>query len=196
MSAPAPPRPAGRKPAAHDPRRLDVRRLAADGASLGGQVAQGALPRLAELLAHTKGPDVAWRAALATRRIPGKASVPGLRLVADAQVALVCQRCLEPMTLPLAIDRHFVFLDDEAEAARLDEARDDEDVLALQGALDAVALLEDELILALPIVPLHDVCPQPLAPLAEASPADAEAPPAPHPFAALAVLRKPDGEGH
>lgn len=199
MTAPDTSRPAGRKAAAPDPRRLDVRRLAADGACLQGRVALAALPRLVELLAHGEGPDVGWRAELATRRVPGRASAPGLRLVADAEVALVCQRCLEPMVLPLGIDRRFVFLDDEAEAARLDESSDDEDVLALQGALDVVALLEDELILALPIVPLHDRCPQPLAPAAspdEAVVVAGDTAPAPHPFAVLAALRKPDGERH
>jgi uncharacterized protein len=51
--------------------------------------------------------------------------------------------------------------------------------------------VEDELILALPLVPRHDACPQPLA-----APATAEEPLAerPNPFAALAALKR--GEPH
>ena len=46
-------------------------------------------------------------------------------------------------------------------AQQLDE-ESEEDVLALSAALDLRELIEDELILALPLVPRHDVCPQPL----------------------------------
>ena len=70
-----------------------------------------------------------------------------------------------------------------AEAAQLDEHSED-DVLALPQRLDLHELLEDELILALPIVPRHGVCPQAL-PLAAVPEAEA----APNPFAALAALR-------
>jgi uncharacterized protein len=35
-------------------------------------------------------------------------------------------------------------------------------VLALEPALDLKELVEDELLLALPLVPRHEVCPEPL----------------------------------
>ena len=64
-------------------------------------------------------------------------------------------------------------------------------MLVLTRALDLHELVEDELILALPLVPRHDACPQPLA-----APATAEEPLAerPNPFAALAALKR--GEPH
>jgi len=104
-------------------------------------------------------------------------------------VPLQCQRCLQTMTQTLRVDRRFRFVRNEEQAAELDEESDD-DVLALPTRLDLVALLEDELILALPIVPRHDSCPQPL-PIQPAAEADEEA--APHPFAALAALRGRSG---
>jgi len=49
-------------------------------------------------------------------------------------------------------------------------------------------LLEDELLLALPLVPRHDVCPEPLARAFRDAADVAEA--AEHPFAALAALKQ------
>jgi uncharacterized protein len=115
-----------------------------------------------------------------------------LHLHAQASVLLECQRCLQPFVQALEVDRRVRFVRDEALAEQLDEHSDD-DVLALPRRLDLHELLEDELILALPLVPRHESCPEPL-PLALPDMAgDAAAGEAPHPFAALAALRRPDG---
>jgi uncharacterized protein len=52
--------------------------------------------------------------------------------------------------------------------------------------LDLHGLVEDELLLALPLVPMHEHCPRQLP----MSAGDAEVAPAPKPFAALASLRR------
>ncbi len=89
----------------------------------------------------------------------------------------------------VAVDRALRFVRGEDEAARLDEESDD-DVLALAGRLDLAELAEDELILALPLVPMHDACPQPLAAdMAPAGADEAAGPARPNPFASLAALR-------
>ncbi len=77
----------------------------------------------------------------------------------------------------------------EAEAERLD-AESDDDHLVLVPRLDLLALVEDELILELPLVPRHEgICPEPLPqPAADEAPVDER----PNPFAALAALRKGD----
>jgi uncharacterized protein len=91
----------------------------------------------------------------------------------------------------LTVDRRFRFVRTEAEALKLDEVSED-DVLVLEPRLDVGTLLEDELILGLPIVPMHRACPQPLQPPQDAVLDDA----APHPFAALAALRsRPPRDG-
>jgi hypothetical protein len=79
------------------------------------------------------------------------------------------------------------FVAGEDAAAALD-AESEDDVLALTPALDLRQLIEDELLLALPIVPRHDHCPEPL-PRAFADPQGA-ASPAENPFAALAALKR------
>ena len=78
----------------------------------------------------------------------------------------------------------------EAEAEQLDEVSED-DVMVLSPKMDVMALLEDELILALPLVPRHEpACPNPLPqPIDDLD----EEEPAPNPFAALAALRSGRG---
>jgi uncharacterized protein len=90
------------------------------------------------------------------------------------------------MTVPLHVGRRFFFVPGEEAAAALDEDSED-DVLALTPSFDLHVLVEDELLLALPIVPRHDVCPVPVPLVFEDDGSAAE--PADHPFAALAALK-------
>lgn len=108
---------------------------------------------------------------------------PTLHLVADATVWLECQRCLQAMRVPLHVDRRLFFVEGEDAAAALDTDSED-DVLTLEPAIDLRALVEDELLLALPLVPRHDACPEPLPLRVEDDPPETE-----HPFAALAALK-------
>jgi len=175
-----------------DPRRLDVRAFAGAGGSLGGEWPQSGFTRLADSLMPTPGdslpPPATWTASGERRRPAGAVPETWLRLQTRCAVTLQCQRCLQPMVEDVVIDRRLRFVDDEDDAARLDEESED-DVLVASRSLDLHALLEDELILALPLVPRHDVCPQPLPMGADGGEAADEA--QPNPFAALAALRRP-----
>jgi uncharacterized protein len=171
-----------------DPRRLDLAAFAEAGATLEGDEPQSAFTRLSEgtlAAADTPPAAVRWQAAGALRPVAGGPPEVWLHLHAQTVVMLECQRCLQPLALPVEVDRRFRFAAGEDEAARLDEESED-DVLALSHAFDLPALIEDELILALPLVPRHDVCPEPL-PMAPADTAEEEAA---HPFAALAALKR------
>jgi uncharacterized protein len=84
------------------------------------------------------------------------------------------------------VDRWLRFVGDEAEAAELD-ADSDDDVLALARWMNLRDLVEDELLLALPLVPRHERCPEPLPFVPEAEGSEALE----HPFAALERLRGP-----
>lgn len=178
----------------HDPLRLDVATLAAEGGALDGQWEAGGLPRLAE--SQTAPQDVAldavaWAARGEQRKVAGVEPELWLHLRAQTRVWQTCQRCLQPMQLPLQIDTRVRFARDEAQAEALD-AELEEDVIALPRWLDLRSLVEDELLLALPLVPRHEHCPQPLpvGPVDEAL--AAASPPAEraHPFAALQALKK------
>jgi uncharacterized protein len=114
-----------------------------------------------------------------------------LHLEGEATLNLVCQRCLAPVAEHLVAGRSFLFVESEARAEELDAEMED-DVLALTRRLDVHELLEDELLLAIPLVPRHADCAMPAVPAvrgaaAEASPDDGAAPE--HPFAALRALR-------
>jgi uncharacterized protein len=174
--------------AGHSPHAVDVAMLCREGLSLQGQWSLAAMPRLVSSLAATPADALApWQAQASLKAVTGGAAEMWLHLRASATVLLQCQRCLQDMTQALVVDRRIRFVRSEAEAARLDEESED-DVLALQPRLDLQALFEDELILSLPLVPRHELCPKPL--LAPSAPDDAALTDvAPHPFAALAALK-------
>lgn len=183
------------KPRAFVPEKLDLAAFARDGAQLEGEWPATTLSRLADS-APAEAPASAWPAVRwglrgEIRQPKAAAAQVWLHLTAHAQVHLTCQRCLRPVQEVLDIDRWIRFVENEEEAAALDVDSDD-DVLALPRHLDARELLEDELLLALPLVPRHEVCPDPL-PVA----AEPELPPAederPNPFAKLAALKRGDG---
>jgi uncharacterized protein len=113
---------------------------------------------------------------------------PWLHLSANATLQLICQRCLGPAALPVEFEREFRFVANEALAAIEDE-ESEEDVLVLSKSFDLLELIEDELLMAMPPVPKHDVCPKPVR--MHAADADFESTPdeTPHPFAALQSLK-------
>jgi len=172
-----------------DPRRLDVAAFAALGGELSGEIAAAAMPRLASATLPPEDgsprPDVKWRGTGERLPLVGAGVQPSLLLFAATDVTLECQRCLGPMHVALRAERRIFFVDGEDAAAALD-AETEDDVLALTPALDLPALVEDEVLLALPLVPRHDVCPEPLA-RAFRDQADAAED---HPFAALAALKQ------
>ena len=171
-----------------DPRRLDVAALAESAGELSGQWPLSAMSRLADMLhRESVGADeqAQWNVRGEKR---GSGSGPAqiwLHLHAGANCFLVCQRCLEPVATAIDAKRSFMFVVGEAAAAELD-AQCEDDVLALTRELDLRELVEDELLLSLPLVPKHEQCPSPLL-AAETGPELAAD--APHPFAALAVLK-------
>ncbi len=197
------------KSAALNPQRLDVAKFARAGASLAGEEPLESFLRLSE---GTCAPVdevvglVSWGATGSHREVLGGAPELRLRLQAQTTIWLNCQRCLQPMAVNLRIDRTFRFARSDDEAAELDEASEDEDFLALGRPLDLPSLVEDELIMALPIVPRHEACPQPLLPpevpgaALSLTPAGAEgmgpdedeqqASDRPHPFAVLGALKR------
>ena len=175
---------------ATDPRRLDVAAFAAAAGTLDGQWPLSSLTRLPE--APTQEGNVAWSVRSFSRGPAGGPDGPWLELTAEACVRLACQRCLQDVDVPLSIERSFRFVADEALASALD-ADAEEDVLALPQRLDLHALLEDELLLGLPLVPMHETCPQPLPSGAALEPAatdPTENSERANPFAALQALKR------
>lgn len=172
-----------------DPHRLDVRRFAEEGAELGATGDVGAFARLAgETVAAKPAPTIEWHARgemLNPRHVQPEV---WLHLQAEGTLPLVCQRCLNPVHLPVAVDRSFRFVADEATAAAEDDDSE-EDLLALSRSFDLLELLEDELLMELPVAPRHETCPEPVKMSVQDPDFEAAGPARENPFAVLGRLK-------
>lgn len=171
-----------------DPCRLDVEVFASEAGELVGHWPLRMFRRIGESLAVTPTDDdqVAWSARGERRAVRGEQTQAWLHLRAGGQLALECQRCLKPVNVAIEFERNFLFVHGEELAAQLD-AESEDDVLAMPRVLDLRELVEDELLLDMPLVPRHEVCPEPLhVRIDEDAPDDV-----PNPFAALAALKRP-----
>jgi uncharacterized protein len=113
-----------------------------------------------------------------------------LHLEVQVVLPLTCQRCLGPVDVPVSAERSFRFVATEELAAAQDEEAE-EDVLVLSREFNLLELMEDELLMALPVVPKHEVCPLPVK-LQVADPDFVDEPvDKPNPFAVLGQLKKP-----
>lgn len=172
-----------------DPHRLDVRRFADEA---GEMDASDPLRSFARLVAEAQEADdarsVHWRARGELRNPGHHHPEVWVHLDADAVMPLVCQRCLHPVDVPLQVQRSFRFVADEATAAAEDD-ESEEDLLALSRSFDLLELVEDELLMELPVAPRHEVCPESVKmsatdPDFEAATAEKE-----NPFAVLGRLK-------
>jgi len=149
-----------------DPLRLDVAVFARLGATLQGEWPLVDLRRVVDA-AHpharpTQGSAATWSARGELRQVRGATAQIWLHLRARTAVQLECQRCLAPVEQILEVEQSFMFVVGEDAAAAID-VDSEHDVLAMTQALDLRELIEDELLLALPLVPRHEVCPEPLS---------------------------------
>jgi uncharacterized protein len=172
-----------------DARHLDVRRFAEEGGALQGSDALGRFSRLlAETVRGEPEAVVHWHAHGEMHNPQHVAPEVWLHLEADAILPLVCQRCLTVVDLPIAVDRSFRFVADEATAAAQDDEAE-EDLLALTRSFDLLELVEDELLMELPPAPMHEACPEPVKMSAVDADFDAAGPQKENPFAVLGRLK-------
>src|SRR5262245_22665262 len=143
----------------HRAETLNVEAFARDGAELSGTLPIDQFSRLMSSVASAdgSGSGVVWEARGEARPVRAGPPQIWLHLKAQGEVHLQCQRCLESMRWPLEVERSFLFVGNEEEAAELDAEEGDYDVLALPRQLDLLEILEDELLLELPQIPRHAV---------------------------------------
>ena len=158
-----------------------------------GRIPLSAFARLKGDLAAVEGEPVAWSLRGWQRERRGAAAQPMVTLGLRAELPLVCQRCLQPVVVAVAETADFRLVREEPELTQ-DELDAQDDALPAEHPIDVLELIEDQLLLALPIVPVHDRCPQPLPgsrPGGEV--ADAEPESRQTPFANLRDLLKRGG---
>lgn len=110
-----------------------------------------------------------------------------LHLTVAACLPQVCQRCLTPVDVMVQIDREFRFVDSEAIAEQQDD-ESEEDLLVSSREFDLAGLIEDEILMDLPLVPRHDRCPVAVKLAAEDEQFD-QAAQKPNPFSVLSQLK-------
>jgi uncharacterized protein len=174
----------------HQASRLNIPAFAAEGEPLAGTTLLQNMERLAQESSGLQ-PDstISWQAIAELRPGAGADDDIWLHLTADTSIPLTCQRCMTPVDSPITVDQWYRFVATE-EIAMAEDDEAEEDLLVLEPQFDLLAVLEDELIMALPVVPMHELCPVALP--TQAGEADrGAAPEKPNPFAVLAKLKKP-----
>jgi uncharacterized protein len=175
------------------PQLLSVESFARAGGQLSGSTPLSKLERLAQDIRRLE-PDLAtqtveWNAQGELREVLGAKAQIWLHLQAHTSLPMTCQRCMEVVSVPLQVDRSFRFVADQATADAQDDDAE-EDLLVLERQFDMLALLEDELLMAMPMVPMHEVCPTPVKLVVADADFDAQTEEKPNPFAVLANLAK------
>jgi len=131
------------------PRRIDARKLVQREQQLDGTVPRDELPRLVASTESVKG-DVAVTLAFARDLQRNQVATGHLQL----EVELLCQRCLQPVSEQIEADIAWGFVWSEEQGKSLPKSLDP--VIQDGDELDLYQVLEDEILLNLPMVAFHD----------------------------------------
>ena len=155
---------------------LDCLEFARSGGVLERRVGLAELPRLAELLSTRSG--------FLSVRLEGWRDGEGrswLKLDLAGEPVLCCQRCLGGVKFPLRIGSRLQLIAPGEDWPDDDLVDDSADAIPAEKELAVLSLIEDEVLLALPIAPRHEQCESPSANAGEHGSS---------PFAALVALKK------
>ncbi len=131
------------------PGLIDGLQFARGAETLHGTLDSSRLPRLAEMGCATSGLSYELR---------GRTDAEGrcwLQVRAKGTLTLECQRCLGPITFPVALRSELLLAQSERE---IEAADDDLDRVLAGNAMDVCHLVEDEVLLAQPMAPRHGRC--------------------------------------
>ncbi len=130
------------------PREADLRAWASRGIEVEGDVLVTQMPRLKSVVASTEE-----RAYATFRCWKDQQHRYNVDIEVQMTVALVCQRCLSDCQLELVTQSKLIVVWNEDSIKELPSGYDP---LVAGGVSDLHALVEEELLLALPAVPMHD----------------------------------------
>jgi uncharacterized protein len=171
------------------PTHLDVKLFAQAAGKISGSALLSSFERL---MVETQEPGadrvINWTAHGELRFDEAAQEQVWLHLTVGTILPLTCQRCMGSVDIAVDVRRSFRFVHSEATAEAQDEDAD-EDVLAINPDFNLSDLIEDEVLMALPVVPRHETCPVEVK-LTVADPGfDAAVEGKNKPFAVLAKLR-------
>uniref|UniRef100_UPI00402AC4C5 YceD family protein n=1 Tax=Turicimonas muris TaxID=1796652 RepID=UPI00402AC4C5 len=131
---------------------VDVYRMSRDKRKIEGKVKVGDMKRLAETASNH---DDIFDYVITG--MTGKLGWPGAIMELHGKVAVPCNRCNNPVDVP--IDREVVFRfaksEEEADTIPIEED-DDTEVVVGSEKLNVMDWIEEEIILSIPLVPSHD----------------------------------------
>ena len=130
------------------PKQLDLRGLAARGVQISGTVSPDDLPRLAE---SGIGILDLGSAAFEFRRDEEARYVVAVSV--EAKVVMQCQRCLVDMEVPITTASLMACVWTDEEAASLPATYEP---LLVEDAADLSDIVEEEILLAIPVSPIHE----------------------------------------
>lgn len=90
--------------------------------------------------------------------LSGKVGIRGEPLLIcciEGKLVLQCQRCLEALEYPLHIESQLRLVQGATQFDHLDDGDEEADSIPASTEMDVLALVEDEILLSLPISPLH-----------------------------------------
>jgi uncharacterized protein len=136
------------------PEFVDPRRLAEHGRALKGEIALRLMSRLRPLLADVDG-AVTVHLSFELDEL----ARPRVLVTVRAELTLQCQRCMGPVVVVVDSSTTLGIVETEQEATRLPEGY--EPLVVNYEPVSVATLVEDELLLSLPIVPMHPLnqCP-------------------------------------
>lgn len=129
------------------PEKCDLFQLAERGSTISGTWPIAKMPRLLEMLASDSGE------ARAEMHFDKEGRTRYVRGHVTAEVEIICQRCMDVMTLLVETEFSLALIETEAQ---IDTLTDEFEPLVTEGLHYLPDVIEDELILAIPIVPRHE----------------------------------------
>ncbi len=133
-------------------RRYQVHREVTRNGYFEGEIALSEMRRLGELLELDQSARKDRNVAVKFEFIRNEYDIATIVGRLETSLGLQCQRCLKTMELPLELD--FRLMIDASDAIVQDSSVDT--LYSDDGFIDIVEVVEDELILAIPLVPLHE----------------------------------------
>ena len=132
------------------PLTIEPKRLAKQGETLAGQYALHEMHRLCELL-HDKSGKISFLLKFTHDNNSGKSFIMG---DIQANINIICQRCLGCMTLKIERTVYLGILDRQDESLQLPD--NCEPLILDEPSVSLDNLIEDEVLLAIPIAPMHE----------------------------------------
>lgn len=133
---------------------IDSPDFARNGREISGEVPVSELPRLLDVLENPQGV-----LSYTVRGVVDKQGTPALDVSISGSCRLRCQRCLNALEHAIRIDTR-VLLRSQAELDALDdsvaEVEEEFDCILADAHMDVLDLLEEEILLSLPIAPKHE----------------------------------------